>query len=263
MDTNKTALVLITGSSRGFGRSIALQLAKSVDKSNSLFLLTARSESGLEQTRNLLTNDRGINHCQFRCIDNETDDEEAFDSLLGIIDENVNESYDVALIVHNSGSLGAQGKTAVDPETVATFNAYYRANFFSAVSLNSRFLKKAEGRARKTFVVNVSSLLAVKPLASFSQYCSVKAARDMFFKVLAEENKGIKVLSYAPGPLNTKMVNEDILKGSKTTQEVKEMFNKMRDEGNILDPDESAAKLVKILQQGDFESGQHVDFYDK
>ena len=34
---------------------------------------------------------------------------------------------------------------------------------------------------------------------------SGKAARDMFFKVLAAEEKDISVLNYAPGPLDTHM----------------------------------------------------------
>ena len=38
-------------------------------------------------------------------------------------------------------------------------------------------------------------------------YCSVKAAREMLFKVLALENPdNMKVLNYAPGPIDTEMV---------------------------------------------------------
>ena len=38
-------------------------------------------------------------------------------------------------------------------------------------------------------------------------FVSAKAARDMFFKVVAAEEEDVRVLSYAPGPLVTDMTN--------------------------------------------------------
>ncbi len=59
-------------------------------------------------------------------------------------------------------------------------------------------------------VVNVSSLMALRAQETWSLYCSGKAARDMFFQVVAEEEKGVTVLNYAPGPVLTDMVTRDI-----------------------------------------------------
>jgi sepiapterin reductase len=42
----------------------------------------------------------------------------------------------------------------------------------------------------------------------YDSHCVGKAARDMLFKVLAEEEPTIRVLSYAPGPLKTGMLDE-------------------------------------------------------
>lgn len=39
-------------------------------------------------------------------------------------------------------------------------------------------------------------------------YASIKAARDMFSQVLATEESGVRVLNYAPGPLDTEMQRE-------------------------------------------------------
>lgn len=54
-------------------------------------------------------------------------------------------------------------------------------------------------------IVNISSLCAVQPFKSWGLYCAGKAARDMLFKVLADEEPNILVLNYAPGPLDNEM----------------------------------------------------------
>ncbi len=59
-------------------------------------------------------------------------------------------------------------------------------------------------------VVNISSLMALRAQETWSLYCSGKAARDMFFRVVAAEEKGVTVLNYAPGPVLTDMVTRDI-----------------------------------------------------
>ncbi len=63
--------------------------------------------------------------------------------------------------------------------------------------------------ATELVIINISSLAGIQPFASCGIYSMGKAAREMFHKVLAEEHKvknsGVKVLNYAPGPLDTDM----------------------------------------------------------
>ena len=56
-------------------------------------------------------------------------------------------------------------------------------------------------------IINISSLLAVKPFAGWSLYASGKAARDMLHSVIASEepSDSVRLLNYAPGPLDTEM----------------------------------------------------------
>ena len=49
-----------------------------------------------------------------------------------------------------------------------------------------------------------------------------KAARDMFFKVVAEEEPSVRVLSYSPGPCATDMQIE--CREKSADPEVKQMF---------------------------------------
>ena len=82
-------------------------------------------------------------------------------------------------------------------------------------------------------------------------------------KVLAteEKEKGVRVLNYAPGPIETQMV-EGMMADPGFDQGVREGFEKMLSDKTILQPDQTAAKLVKILDKDSFESGQHVDYFD-
>jgi len=66
----------------------------------------------------------------------------------------------------------------------------------------------------------------------------------------------LKILNYAPGPLETKMVDE-IRTAPKLDETLREGFM-----NPVLLPEESAMKLIKLVLSSDYESGSHVDFYD-
>lgn len=77
----------------------------------------------------------------------------------------------------------------------------------------SNFLKFFASIGSALKVVNISSLAAVKAFETWGIYCTNKAARDMFIRVIAEENKGnkVKALNYAPGPMDTGILKNILL----------------------------------------------------
>lgn len=116
----------------------------------------------------------------------------------------------------------------------------------------------------KLRIVNISSLCAIQPFGSWSIYCAGKSAREMFHKVAADElkdNTSIKILNYAPGPLDTDMQKE-IREGAAVDPVIQGFFKSMKDENKLVDSSESADKLVKLIIADSFVSGAHVDFYD-
>lgn len=99
-----------------------------------------------------------------------------------------------------SGTLGDVSKGFVDLADPAEVNNYWALNLTSMLCLTSSILKAfpdSPGLSRT--VVNISSLCALQPFKGWGLYCSGKAARDMMFQVLAAEEPGVRVLSYAPG----------------------------------------------------------------
>ncbi|XP_008939555.1 PREDICTED: sepiapterin reductase, partial [Merops nubicus] len=158
-------------------------------------------------------------------------------------------------------SLGDISKSFLDLTDPEEINSYFSFNITSALCLTTRALR-AFGRqpgCHRT-VVNISSLCALKPFKNWALYCSAKAARDMMFQVLALEEPHVRVLSYAPGPLDTDM---QLLARTKTGDpEMRQFFQSLQERGQLIDCNVSAQKLVKLLEEDTFQSGAHVDFYD-
>lgn len=96
-------------------------------------------------------------------------------------------------------SLGAIShfSSFTDPAEV---NNYISFNISSVLALTAGILQAFPQRPglRRT-VVNVSSVFAHQAFPNWVLYCTSKAAREMMFRVLAEEEPDVRVLSYSPG----------------------------------------------------------------
>lgn len=99
-----------------------------------------------------------------------------------------------------SASLGDVSRYTRSFTNMAEVDSYLSLNVSSCLSLTARILQAFPQRpgVRRT-VVNISSLCAVQPFCSWALYCMGKAAREMMFRVLAEEEPDLRVLNYAPG----------------------------------------------------------------
>lgn len=77
------------------------------------------------------------------------------------------------------------------------FFRYMSLNLYSVIMLTSAFLNlfKKEERC----ILNITSLAGIQPMKGLAMYCIGKASREMYFKVLAEENPSLNILNYAPG----------------------------------------------------------------
>lgn len=81
----------------------------------------------------------------------------------------------------------------------------------------------------------------------------------MMFRVLAAEEPDVRVLNYAPGPLDTDM---QLLARTKTGDaEMRQQFQSLHDSGQLIDCAVSAQKLLRLLEENTFTSGAHMDFY--
>ncbi|XP_029371875.1 sepiapterin reductase a isoform X2 [Echeneis naucrates] len=99
-----------------------------------------------------------------------------------------------------------------------------------------------------------------EPFSSWVLYCTGKAARDMIFRVLAEEEPDLRVLNYSPGPLDTDMYM--VARTRSADPGVRKSFSDMIDQGQVLTCEKSCKKLMKLLLDDKYTSGDHIDIYD-
>nr|XP_031532353.1 sepiapterin reductase [Vicugna pacos] len=170
--------------------------------------------------------------------------------------------YTAKETINKPATLGDVSKGFVDLADSAEVNNYWALNLTSMLCLTSSILKafpKSPGLSRT--VVNISSLCALQPFKGWALYCAGKAARDMLFQVLAAEDPSVRVLSYAPGPLDTDM--QQLARETSVDPDLREKLQELKTKGKLVDCRVSAQKLLSLLQKDEFKSGAHVDFYDE
>ncbi|XP_040568839.1 sepiapterin reductase [Lepeophtheirus salmonis] len=255
MKTNKK-FVLVTGASKGFGKNIAIHWAKSCS-SGSLMIITARSEEGLIGTESSIKDiNPEINVVKFITDHGDpvkSDYEELFRSEISKKSKIV---FDSGFIFHNVGVVEPQGDNVSEYSDLQEMEKYFRLNLFSMMILNSVFFNVREYVKQPLTIVNISSIAAFEPIASWGYYCMGKASRQMYFKIMAMEEENVRVLNYSPGVMNTSAI--DRIKGSsKTTSDINTFCS-----DKLIEPIVSVKKLAMIIEKDKYKSGTQIDFAD-
>nr|XP_002740387.1 PREDICTED: sepiapterin reductase-like [Saccoglossus kowalevskii] len=254
---------LVTGASKGIGRGIAVALADTIGE-GSIMVLVARSETGLQETKLLITSRRG--GVEVRVYPSDLSDMISLRSQIEcFFSDVIPANFQHAIVIHNAGSVGDVSKTLREFNEPVKLQSYFDFNVTSTICITSAFLTMFPkiDRLRRT-VVNISSLCGIQPFNFHSLYCSSKAARDMLFKVLAAEEPDIRVVSYAPGPVNTDMRHEVevALLTLGNTDMYTRLYTDLTAKGAVLTVEQTVGTLMKLLYEDSYDSGAHVDYYD-
>lgn len=258
IDFGKKSLIIITGASQGIGQTIS-EIVGSKVKENSKIVLIARSESGLIQTRNKIIEVYHNVHVEIFPYDLSKPDIKDFEAMFDKILKEM-KSYENAVIFHNAGQVGSI-TYAAELNDLHAWRSYYDLNLFSTVVLNSTFIAKCKQYIENLYIINISSLCGHKPFTNLALYGSAKAARDLYFSVLAIEEPNIVVLRYCPGPVNTAMFNE-ILENAQDAN-LRSQFKEIKDNNHILTSERTVYRLFGLLESGNFSSGDLIDYFDK
>lgn len=172
VNLNQKLFFVLTGASRGIGQSMAVECAAKAS-AGSLFVLLARSIEGLEQTKSqMLSRNHDISVKIFAIDLTHPSPEELLKIFIDSLADNRVEDFQLAVIVHNVGSIGDVTKFAKDfGDDEKVFQDYYALNVFGVIALNRVFLNLFDAaKSVQRLVVNVTSLCAVKPCKSFTLY---------------------------------------------------------------------------------------------
>jgi uncharacterized protein len=182
---------LITGSSKGIGKSIALELAKKkID-----VLLVARSVDLLENLAKEITTTYAVKaHCL--AIDLAAPDAP---SLVKQWCEKNN--YEVNILVNNAG-YGLSG--AFEKYSLKEYNDMLQININAVISLCHIFLEDFK-KLPQSYILNIASTTAYQSVPCFSMYAASKAFIKSFTRSLNYELRktNVSVSCVSPGGTDT------------------------------------------------------------
>jgi short-subunit dehydrogenase len=186
---------LITGASKGIGKSIAEQLAaRGYD-----LLLIARSADLLEQVAKeiSLTKNR---KCQWLALD--LAEEQAAETVFDYCNKN---QLDISVLVNNAG-YGLSGK--FERYTVQEHIDMLRVNIITLTKLTRLFLPSLL-KQPAAYILNIGSTASYQAVPLLSAYAASKAYVLSFSRGLFQELKktNVSVTCICPGPTDTNFVN--------------------------------------------------------
>ncbi|RLQ96596.1 (S)-benzoin forming benzil reductase [Falsibacillus albus] len=246
-------IAIITGASRGLGKKIAEELLKE----DIGIISVARSESTDIKERAL---ENKLIYEHFPC-DLSSEDEiiHVFGKISSIV---FSSEVDKVFLFNNAG--------LVEPiETVGKLKASAAAasvkvNLLAPILITNLMLEKANQANIPFDIVNITSGAAEKVYQGWSVYGSTKAGLNMFTKTAASEQDPAgtnnRIVGYSPGVMDTNM-QETIRSSSKDAFQDIERFQKLKEEGNLRDPQVVAEAIVKLLLNGHAANGEiyHVN----
>jgi 3-oxoacyl-[acyl-carrier protein] reductase len=211
----KDQVVLVTGASKGIGRSIALAFAKQGAK----LVISARNLDSLNQTKDEIEKQTEVLALQADL----TQRAEA----QKVIDRTIEKFGKIDVLINNLGGAIRFGHFWELDE--ADWEASFRLNLLSMVHITkiaAPFLKQSS-RPR---IINISSISGIEPGFSNPHYNAMKAATINFTKSLANALSQDRVLVnvICPGPVYSESLEDNIrqtaAKSDRNLEEYREEF---------------------------------------
>lgn len=224
-------VALVTGSSRGLGRAIALDLGR---RGHSVAVHYGRSKSPAEEVAAAITEAGGT----AAVFGGDVSDPEACAAL---VKEVTGELGSLDILVNNAGitrdTLALRMKTEDWDDVMAT-------NLSSAFHLSKAALRGML-RANWGRIVNVSSVVGIMGNVGQANYVTSKAGLLGLTKALASEyaTKGVTVNAVAPGFIDSDMTE-------RLSDELKEGYLKRIPAGRFGQPHEVAAAVAFLASEG-------------
>ena len=241
---------VVTGASKGIGRAICLELAKA----GAIVALLARQSDELNQATQEV---QSISPQSFAV----TCDLANPAMVTGAATEILSMAPQLDGLVHNAGDIHP-----IQPLLEADLSQWSRSMMVNLVGVQhlTQALHPSLKGTHRVRVTTISSGAALRPLASWSAYCTAKAGLDMWTRCLAEEgaSENISAVSVAPGIVDTAM-QQAIRSAPPEDFPLLDNFVGYHENGQLSQPEEVAVALFGLITAHTLEqSGQRFDVRD-
>ncbi|QQK77035.1 (S)-benzoin forming benzil reductase [Salicibibacter cibarius] len=185
---------------------------------------------------------------------------QTFQSIFSRIDK---QTCTALTLVNNAGLISPVGPAAQnDPHEIAKSIA---VNVSAPMIASKAFLEHSEHFSADRIVLNISSGAGRSPMEGWSAYCTGKAGLDMYTKTAALEQKDAanpaRFLSVAPGIIDTDM--QTTIRGtSKDSFEHVDKFRAYKEQGALVDPNDTAKAMLQLLDDPKAKNGKLLDIRD-
>jgi benzil reductase ((S)-benzoin forming) len=177
--------------------------------------------------------------------------------------EQSSSSFASATLINNAGVIPRIAPLR-DADADDLSNAL-RVGLEAPMQLTSAFLRATQNWPGARKVLNISSGLGRRAMASQAGYCAAKAGMDHFTRCVALEEalkaNGAKVCSLAPGVIDTGM--QDQLRAAASDAFPDQPgFVKLKTSGSLASSGEAAQRVLAFLKRGDFGVNPVADVRD-
>jgi glucose 1-dehydrogenase len=214
----KVIVAVVTGSSRGIGKAIAVEFAKA----GYSVVINARDEVELKKAAEDIS----------KLVDDDNNNKVAYvagdisqeQTCIALLEETVQKFGRIDVLVNNAGIRGESKKihelTSSDWDEVININL--KGAFLCTREAVKRILirKEKENTNDNYSIINISSYHESIPQFEGAPYAASKGGMEMLTKTVALElaDKGIRVNSIAPGAIATDM-NKELLEDEEKTKQ--------------------------------------------
>ena len=241
---------VVTGASKGIGRAICLELAKA----GAIVALLARQSDELNQATQEV---QSISPQSFAVACDLANPA----MVTGAATEILSMAPQLDGLVHNAGDIHP-----IQPLLEADLSQWSRSMMVNLVGVQhlTQALHPSLKGTHRVRVTTISSGAALRPLASWSAYCTAKAGLDMWTRCLADEGASVNIsaVSVAPGIVDTAM-QQAIRSAPPEDFPLLENFVGYHENGQLSQPEDVAVALFGLITAHTLEqSGQRFDVRD-